>query len=152
MEIKIKAKSSLIKNIKLSVPYDGTIEVDENGVAVVSEPCANILVNNTHDWDYADKSDKEDVDGSDINSLLDKIKNAPLDELISIAKEAGYDEKEWSKFVKNTKAAQKLMSGYLIKKFNEASEEVEDANANTDDVKPTDEDGNENKDKSAEEQ
>lgn len=152
MEIKIKAKSSLIKNIKLSVPYDGTIEVDENGVAVVSEPCANILVNNTHDWDYADKSAKEDVDGSDINSLLDKIKNAPLDELISIAKEAGYDEKEWGKFAKNTKAAQKLMSGYLIKKFNEASEEVEDANANTDDVKPTDEDGNENKDKSAEEQ
>lgn len=156
MEIKIKAKSSLIKNIKLSVPYDGTIEVDENGVTVVSEPCANILVNNTHDWDYADKS-AEDVDGSDINSLLDKIKNAPLDELISIAKEAGYDEKEWSKFAKNTKAAQKLMSGYLIKKFNEASEEVEDGDADSGEPTAKDEKelgggvDNENKDKSTEE-
>ena len=148
MEIKIKAKSSLIKNIKLSVPYDGTIEVDENGVAVVSEPCANVLVNNTHDWDYANSVEttaKDEVDGSDINSLLDKIKSAPLDELISIATEAGYDKKEWSKFAKNTKAAQKLMSGYLIKKFNEVSEEVEDVDANSvettakDEVEPTDE-------------
>ena len=160
MEVKIKAKSSLIKNIELSVPYDGTISVDENGVAVVSEPCANILVNNTHDWDYADKpATKEDVDGSDINSLLDKIKNAPLDELISIATEAGYDKKEWSKFAKNTKAAQKLMSGYLIKKFNEASEDVvEDVDANGVETTGKDEKelgggvDNENKDKPAEEQ
>lgn len=154
MEIKIKAKSSLIKNIKLSVPYDGTIEVDENGVAVVSEACANVLVNNTHDWDYADRVEtaaKDEVDGSDINSLLDKIKSAPLDELVSIATEAGYDKKEWSKFAKNTKAAQKLMSGYLIKKFNEVSEEVEDVDSNSvetaakDEVEPTDEVNSEDK-------
>lgn len=119
--MKIKANSDLIKNIKLSVPYDGTIEVDENGVVEVSQSCAEILVNGTHDWHYLDDT-KGAIDDADINSLLNKIKSAPLEELVSIAKEAGYDEKEWSKFAKNSKSAQKLMSGYLIKKFNEASE------------------------------
>lgn len=140
MEVKIKAKSNLIKDIKLAVPYDGIIEVDEFGCANVSEACAQVLVNGTHDWQYADVEGKgvDDVE-DDINTLLAKIKSAPLEELINIANEAGFDEAEWKKFAKNTKAAQKLMSGYLIKKFNEvASEDVkDDANGSEDDANQT---------------
>lgn len=147
MEVKIKAKSNLIKDIKLAVPYDGIIEVDEFGCANVSEACAQVLVNGTHDWQYADVEDKgvDDVE-DDINTLLAKIKSAPLEELINIANEAGFDEAEWKKFAKNTKAAQKLMSGYLIKKFNEvASEDVkDDANGSEDDANQTE---TENKEK-----
>lgn len=147
MEVKIKAKSNLIKDIKLAVPYDGIIEVDEFGCANVSEACAQVLVNGTHDWQYADVEGKgvDDVE-DDINTLLAKIKSAPLEELINIANEAGFDEAEWKKFAKNTKAAQKLMSGYLIKKFNEvASEDVkDDANGSEDDANQTE---TENKEK-----
>lgn len=120
--VKIKAKNNLIKSIKLSVPYDGTVEINELGEVDVSQSCAEALVNGTHDWSFSD--DNEDLNGDDINALLSKIKNTPLEELISIAQEAGYDESEWGKLAKNTKAAQKLMSGYLIKKFNEISEDA----------------------------
>lgn len=147
MEIKIKAKSNLIKDIKLAVPYDGIIEVDEFGCANVSEACAQVLVNGTHDWQYADaKSNEEDDIEDDINTLLAKIKSAPLEELINIANEAGFDEAEWKKFAKNTKAAQKLMSGYLIKKFNEvASEDAkDDANSSEDDANQTETENKEN--------
>lgn len=148
MEIKIKAKSNLIKDIKLAVPYDGIIEVDEFGCANVSEACAQVLVNGTHDWQYADAegNGKEDDIENDINTLLAKIKNAPLDELINIANEAGFDEAEWKKFAKNTKAAQKLMSGYLIKKFNEATAEdaKDDANGSEDDANQTETENKEN--------
>lgn len=147
MEIKIKAKSNLIKDIKLAVPYDGIIEVDEFGCANVSEACAQVLVNGTHDWQYADaKSNEEDDIEDDINTLLAKIKSAPLEELINIANEAGFDEAEWKKFAKNTKAAQKLMSGYLIKKFNEvASEDAkDDANGSEDDANQTETENKEN--------
>ena len=147
MEIKIKAKSNLIKDIKLAVPYDGIIEVDEFGCASVSEACAQVLVNGTHDWQYADaKGNEEDDVEDDINTLLAKIKSAPLDELINIANEAGFDESEWKKFAKNTKAAQKLMSGYLIKKFNEvASEDVkDDANGLENDANQTETENKEN--------
>lgn len=147
MEIKIKAKSNLIKDIKLAVPYDGIIEVDEFGCANVSEACAQVLVNGTHDWQYADaKSNEEDDIEDDINTLLAKIKSAPLEELINIANEARFDEAEWKKFAKNTKAAQKLMSGYLIKKFNEvASEDAkDDANGSEDDANQTETENKEN--------
>lgn len=147
MEIKIKAKSNLIKDIKLAVPYDGIIEVDEFGCASVSKACAQVLVNGTHDWQYADaKGNEEDDVEDDINTLLAKIKSAPLDELINIANEAGFDESEWKKFAKNTKAAQKLMSGYLIKKFNEvASEDVkDDANGLENDANQTETENKEN--------
>ena len=147
MEIKIKAKSNLIKDIKLAVPYDGIIEVDEFGCASVSEACAQVLVNGTHDWQYADaKNNEEDDVENDINTLLAKIKSAPLDELINIANEAGFDESEWKKFAKNTKAAQKLMSAYLIKKFNEVtSEDVkDDANGSEDDANQTETENKEN--------
>lgn len=147
MEIKIKAKSNLIKDIKLAVPYDGIIEVDEFGCANVSEACAQVLVNGTHDWQYADaKSNEEDDIEDDINTLLAKIKSAPLEELINIANEAGFDEAEWKKFAKNTKAAQKLMSGYLIKKFNEvASEDAkDDANGSENDANQTETENKEN--------
>ena len=147
MEIKIKVKSNLIKDIKLAVPYDGIIEVDEFGCANVSEACAQVLVNGTHDWQYADaKSNEEDDIEDDINTLLAKIKSAPLEELINIANEAGFDEAEWKKFAKNTKAAQKLMSGYLIKKFNEvASEDAkDDANGSEDDANQTETENKEN--------
>ena len=42
--MKIKAKNSDIKSMKLSVPLDGIIEIDANGVAEVSTKCGKMLI------------------------------------------------------------------------------------------------------------
>jgi L-cysteine desulfidase len=123
MDVIIKATNPAIKAIKLAVPYDGIIEVNANGEATVSEKCANLLVKGTHDWKFLNE---EDGDGTDENvneqedkNIADNIKKMSLKELIAMAEEAGFEKKEWNKFAKNTKAAQKLMAAYLIKKLEE---------------------------------
>jgi hypothetical protein len=58
-----------------------------------------------------------------------------LEELIAMAEEAGFEKKEWNKFAKNTKAAQKLMAAYLIKKLEEQEASNDDAeNASNDET------------------
>ena len=129
--MKIKAKNPrLIKSMKLNVPIDGIIEIDENGVAEVSSKCGQMLIEGTNDWEkFGEKkvSDEgetnagagekdENADISD-EEVIEGIKQMSLDDCVALAKQSGYPEKEWEKFAKNEKAAEKLMRQYLIKKF-----------------------------------
>ena len=129
--MKIKAKNPrLIKSMKLNVPIDGIIEIDENGVAEVSSKCGQMLIEGTNDWEkFGEKkvSNEEETnaeaeekdENADISDeeVIEGIKQMSLDECVALAKQSGYPEKEWEKFAKNEKAAEKLMRQYLIKKF-----------------------------------
>ncbi len=137
---KIKAIDPTIKGMKLQIPVDGLISIDATGIAVVSDKAAKILVEGTNDWEYigegkgtetAEKTGEQaendaeqapetaDEDKSDDNEVIEGIKKMNLQELISMAEEAGYDKAEWEKFATKTeKSAVKLMSVYLIKKYN----------------------------------
>lgn len=112
--MKIKAKNPSVKGMKLIVPIDGTIEIDANGMAEVTEKAAELLVSKTNDWSYVDSEVKEFIDED--AEIISGIKKMKIDEMIAMAKEAEYPETEWSKFSQKPK----LMSAYLIKKYNEA--------------------------------
>lgn len=135
---KIKAIDPKIKGMSLCVPFDGIISIDADGVAVVSDKAAKILVEGTNDWkmydegkvtetakkgsekaeETADKS-SEKVEETEDDEVVEGIKKMNLQELIAMAEEAGYDKAEWEKFTTKTeKSAVKLMSAYLIKKYN----------------------------------
>ena len=131
--------------MKLSVPVDGLIEIDEKGIAEVSEKCGKMLIEGTSDWkefkagkgtgkaeedgeqDAEDVEDTEDTDEAedDKKPVTDKeiiagLNKLPLDACIETAKEAGYPEAEWGKLIKNEKAAEKLMQKYLVRKYKES--------------------------------
>ena len=57
--MKIQAKNKSIKSMKLCVPFDGVITIDEKGVADVSAKCAEELVKKTNDWEYVGKAPVE---------------------------------------------------------------------------------------------
>lgn len=144
--MKIKAKNQNIKSMKLSVPVDGLIEIDDNGIAEVSERCGKMLINGTRDWEEfeADKvtgktnkdgeQGEEDVNESEIENsdsmddskattdkeIIAGLNELSLDSCIEAAKEAGYPESEWEKLAKNEKAAEKLMRKYLVRKYRES--------------------------------
>lgn len=124
--MKIKAINPKISNTKLIVPIDGVINVDTEGVAEVSAKCAVQLVNNTSDWEYF-KSGSEELEDeqegkteqieehrSELKDQLDEMK---LSEMKEMAEEAGLPEEEWKKL-----GSKKLMSAYLLKKFDKAVE------------------------------
>ncbi len=147
--MKIKAKNSDIKSMKLSVPLDGIIEIDANGVAEVSTKCGKMLIEGTNDWKEL-KDDKEDSDETKVDEqgskdgeqgdtdtteeneggkedeqptdeeIIEGLKKLSLEDCIATAKEAGYPEKEWEKLSKNEKAAEKMMRNYLVKKYKES--------------------------------
>lgn len=147
--MKIKAKNSDIKSMKLSVPLDGIIEIDANGVAEVSTKCGKMLIEGTNDWKEL-KDDKEDSDETKVDEqgskdgeqgdtdtteenedgkedeqptdeeIIEGLKKLSLEDCIATAKEAGYPEKEWKKLSKNEKAAEKMMRNYLVKKYKES--------------------------------
>jgi hypothetical protein len=122
--MKIKAINSNVKSMKLNVPIDGLIDIDANGIAVVSDKAAEVLVKGTNDWKYAEEvnptteasqgeSNSENVTDDDIIAGIKKMK---LADMITTANEAGYPAEEWERFAKK----EKLMAAYLIKKYNEA--------------------------------
>ena len=136
--------------MKLNVPVDGLIEIDEKGIAEVSEKCGEMLIKGTSDWkefkagkgtgkaeenveqDAEDVEEPETEDAEDTDEAEDAKKPAtdkeiiaglnklPLDACIETAKEAGYPEAEWEKLSKNGKAAEKLMQKYLVRKYKES--------------------------------
>lgn len=147
--MKIQAKNQDIKSMKLSVPVDGLIEIDENGIAEVSEKCGKMLIEGTSDWkefkagkgtgnaeedgeqDAEDAEEPETDDAEDTDEAEDAKKptdkeiiaglnKLPLEACIETAKEAGYPETEWEKLIKNEKAAEKLMQKYLVRKYKES--------------------------------
>lgn len=133
--------------MKLSVPVDGLIEIDEKGIAEVSEKCGKMLIEGTSDWkefkagkgtgkvEKDGEQDAEDVEEPETEDS-DEAENAkkpvadkeiiaglnklPLEACIETAKEAGYPESEWGKLIKNEKAAEKLMQKYLVRKYKES--------------------------------
>ena len=133
--------------MKLSVPVDGLIEIDERGIAEVSEKCGKMLIEGTSDWkefkvgkgtgkvEKDGEQDAEDVEEPETEDS-DEAENAkkpvtdkeiiaglnklPLEACIETAKEAGYPESEWGKLIKNEKAAEKLMQKYLVRKYKES--------------------------------
>lgn len=130
--MKIKAKNSTVKSMQLMIPYDGIIEIDNEGIAEVSEKAAKVLVECTNDWEYADKEETDaEADNTDETStseekdaetstseekddeIIDGIRNMSLDAMITMATEAGYPEKDWKKYAKKDK----LMAAYLIKQY-----------------------------------
>lgn len=126
---KIRSINKAVRSMKLTVPYDGTIEISAEGIVEVSEKCAEMLVKGTNDWLYADEApvtDKvsEEEEGGEDATIIAGIKGLTLEQMIETATEAGYPESEWKKFSTNKNAA-KLMAAYLIKKYNE-SKKVEE--------------------------
>lgn len=141
--MKIKAKNSKIASMKLCVPVDGVISIDHNGVADVSPKCAALLVKGTNDWDYmkksAAKSDDEEKGSTDevedteaeeeeteedgksererFETYLDGLTVAQMKDY---AKEGNLPADEYEKL-----SSKKLMKAYLLKKFDETSDEEE---------------------------
>ena len=144
--MKIQAKNKNIKSMKLSVPVDGLIEIDANGIVEVSEECGRMLIEGTNDWEkFGECKDtkngkkgsekapasgkKEEYEGEgDEGQLSDKeaieaLQQLSLADCIETAKAAGYPEKEWEKLSKNEKSAEKLMRTYLVKKYKDSIKE-----------------------------
>ena len=120
--MKIVSINHSVKSMKLTVPFDGNIDIDANGIAEVSDKCAEALVKGTKDWKYLDEDKngiedgKGEVDVSD-KEIKEGINKMSLEEMIELAKESNYPESEWEKFAKNEKNATKLMSAYLFKMY-----------------------------------
>lgn len=133
MNKEIKALNPNVKGMKLIVPFDGIIEINAEGVATVSEKAAEALVKGTSDWEYTNEGNSKpkieniesNVEKSEDEVVVAGIKKMKLDEMLTMAREAGYPEKEWERFAKK----EKLMAAYLIKKYNEAKLDEGEDNA-----------------------
>lgn len=123
--MKIKAKNPSVKGMKLIVPIDGTIDIDANGIAEVSENAADLLVNKTNDWSYLSEEPETKEIADEDAQVVAGIKKMKIEEMVAMAKEAGYLESEWNKFTQKPK----LMAAYLIKKYNEAKLNDDDKDA-----------------------
>ena len=138
IKMKIKAKNPNVVSMELIVPIDGRISIDAKGIADVSAKCAAELVKNTNDWDYLTKKDEEvenETSGESADEVDDEVEDekdereefvAHLDSLTfaqlqDFAKEGGMPEEEWKKLT-----SKKLLKEYLLKKFDETSDEIED--------------------------
>lgn len=124
---KIKSINPQVKGIQLQVPIDGLISVDANGFAVVSDKCAELLIKGTSDWESADAEHDAD-DNSEEQDFITKVKKMTLDEMVKLCEELGFDQNEYKKLL-GKKTSEKLLAGYLIKKYSEleaAAEEDED--------------------------
>ena len=79
--MKIQATKSSIKSMRLCVPFDGIIEIDENGIADVSAKCAVELVKNTSDWKYIGKAeDAEKTPKDDAKEVKEPEIDKPVEE------------------------------------------------------------------------
>lgn len=133
--MKIKAKNPKISSMKLIVPIDGEISIDANGITDVSHKCAIALVTGTNDWNYASKvkdavneateegeTEEDDDEGADEREELEaKLKTMSMAELKAMATEGEFPVEEWEKIT-----SKKLLSAYLLQKYDEATEEEGD--------------------------
>lgn len=127
--MKIKSKNPNVVSMALIVPVDGRINVDSNGIADVSPKCAVLLVKGTNDWEYAKKNveEKEEVEEienetdsevSDCDKFASHLDTLTLNQMKELAKEGEMPEEEYEKL-----SSKKLMKAYLLKKYDETSEE-----------------------------
>lgn len=140
---KIKSINPQVKGVQLQVPIDGLISVDANGYAVVSDKCAELLIKGTSDWESADAAG--DAEGADEQDFITKVKKMSLDEMVQLCEELGFDQNEYKKLL-GKKTSEKLLAGYLIKKYSELEAAAEEGEDDEDVDDQTDSDGTEGDD------
>ena len=76
MSKKIEVRNLTKRNMKMIVPIDGEIEIDDKGIVELSVECAELLVTKGKGWKYPHKADdltEEDVEqflnGLELNDL-----------------------------------------------------------------------------------
>lgn len=93
--MKIQATKSSIKSMRLYVPFDGIIEIDEKGIADVSAKCAVELVKNTSDWKYVGKAeDAEETLKGDAKETKEPETDKPVEEPEKDAEAEENDDEE----------------------------------------------------------
>ena len=119
--MKLKTSNASLYGSRLTVPVDGTIQIDHNGEINVSEVCARHLLT-LPEWLAVGEGVKEDAapaaetaEDQD-KAIIDQIRAMSLEEMLETAAEAEYPEDEYKKFKKNPK----LMAAYLVKKYKAA--------------------------------
>lgn len=119
--MKLKTSNASLYGSRLTVPVDGTIQIDRNGEINVSEACARHLLT-LPEWLAVGKGVKEEeapatetAEDQD-KAIIDQIRAMSLEEMLETAAEAEYPEDEYKKFKKNAK----LMAAYLVKKYKAA--------------------------------
>lgn len=119
--MKLKTSNASLYGSRLTVPVDGTIQIDRNGEINVSEVCARHLLT-LPEWLAVGEAVKEDAapaaetaEDQD-KAIIDQIRAMSLKEMLETAAEAEYPEDEYKKFKKNSK----LMAAYLVKKYKAA--------------------------------
>lgn len=119
--MKLKTSNASLYGSRLTVPVDGTIQIDRNGEINVSEVCARHLLT-LPEWLAVGEGVKEDAapaaetaEDQD-KAIIDQIRAMSLEEMLETAAEAKYPEDEYKKFKKNSK----LMAAYLVKKYKAA--------------------------------
>ena len=119
--MKLKTSNASLCGSRLTVPVDGTIQIDRNGEINVSEVCARHLLT-LPEWLAVGEGVKEDAapaaetaEDQD-KAIIDQIRAMSLEEMLETAAEAEYPEDEYKKFKKNSK----LMAAYLVKKYKAA--------------------------------
>lgn len=119
--MKLKTSNASLYGSRLTVPVDGTIQIDRNGEINVSEVCARHLLT-LPEWLAVGEGVKENAapaaetaEDQD-KAIIDQIRAMSLEEMLETAAEAEYPEDEYKKFRKNSK----LMAAYLVKKYKAA--------------------------------
>ncbi len=119
--MKIKAKNPSVVSMRLCVPVDGAIDINELGIAEVTPKCATVLVRGTNDWDYLkgeeEKETEVEIEEGDREKFEAHLKTLKVDELKALAEEGEFPKEEWEKLNK------KLLAAYLLSKFDEAAAE-----------------------------
>lgn len=120
--MKLKTNNTALHGSRLTVPVDGTIQIDRNGEINVSEACAAQLLT-LPDWivvsKEAPKNEAPAPEAADPDAeVIAAIRSMSMEEMLAAAAEAGYPAEEYSKYKKNSK----LMAAYLVKKYKAASE------------------------------
>ena len=124
--MKLKTNNTALHGSRLTVPVDGTIQIDRNGEINVSEACAAQLLT-LPDWIVVSKEAPEKEapapEAADPDAeVIAAIRSMSMEEMLAAAAEAGYPAEEYSKYKKNSK----LMAAYLVKKYKAASEAAKD--------------------------
>lgn len=121
--MKLKTNNTALHGSRLTVPVDGTIQIDRNGEINVSEACAAQLLT-LPDWIVVSKeAPKKEAPAADSDAeVIAAIRSMSMEEMLAAAAEAGYPAEEYSKYKKNSK----LMAAYLVKKYKAASEAAKD--------------------------
>lgn len=119
--MKLKTSNASLYGSRLTVPVDGTIQIDRNGEINVSEVCARHLLT-LPEWLAVGEGVKENAapaaetaEDQD-KAIIDQIRGMSLEEMLETAAEAEYPKDEYKKFKKNSK----LMAAYLVKKYKAA--------------------------------